>query len=70
MIWYEIAGDWQQFAGMVKEHWSKLTDSDLTTFSGNSNQLAGLLQKKYGYAKDQAEKEINEFSHKMNGDDP
>jgi len=70
MIWYEIAGDWQQFTGMVKEQWSKLTDADLTTFSGNSNQLAGLLQKKYGYAKDQAEKEINEFSHRMKGDDP
>jgi uncharacterized protein YjbJ (UPF0337 family) len=47
---------------MVKGKWGKLTDDDLTTFSGNSTQLAGILQKKYGYAKEQAEKEIDEFS--------
>jgi uncharacterized protein YjbJ (UPF0337 family) len=63
MIWYQLAGDWQQFTGMVKEKWSKLTDADLVTFGGGSAQLSGLLQKKYGYAKEQAEKEISEFSH-------
>jgi uncharacterized protein YjbJ (UPF0337 family) len=65
MKWYEIAGDWQQFTGLVKEKWGKLTDDDLTTFSGKSDQLAGLLQQKYGYAKEQAEQEINEFSHRI-----
>ena len=50
MTWYQIAGDWQQFTAMVKEEWDKLTDDDLTTFGGQSDQLAGLLQKKYGYA--------------------
>jgi len=62
MKWYEIAGDWQQFTGLVKEKWGKLTDADLTTFSGNSEQLAGILQKKYGYGREEAEKQINEFA--------
>ena len=62
MKWYELADDWQQFTGMVKDKWSKLTDDDLKTFSGKSEQLAGLLQNKYGYAKEQSEAEINEFS--------
>ena len=62
MKWYEIAGDWQQFTGMVKEKWSKLTDADLTTYSGNREQLVGILQKKYGYAREEAEKQINEFA--------
>ena len=48
MKWYEIAGDWTQFAGMVKSKWGKLTDADLTTFGGNHDQLASLLQAKYG----------------------
>jgi uncharacterized protein YjbJ (UPF0337 family) len=48
---------------MVKEKWCKLTDEDLTTFGGNSDQLSGLLQHRYGYARDQAEREINEFSN-------
>jgi uncharacterized protein YjbJ (UPF0337 family) len=61
--WYQLAGDWKQFTGMVKQKWGKLTDEDLTTFGGNQDQLAGLLQKKYGYAKEQAEKEITEFAN-------
>ena len=62
MIWYEIAGDWKRFTEMVKAKWDKLTDADLTTFSGKRDQLSSLLQRKYGYPKDQAEREINEFS--------
>jgi uncharacterized protein YjbJ (UPF0337 family) len=62
MKWYQLAGDWQQFTDLVKEKWDKLTDEDLKTFSGQSEQLAGLLQEKYGYAREQAVKEITEFS--------
>ena len=36
MIWYQLAGDWQKFTGMVQAKWSKLTDDDLTTFGGGS----------------------------------
>ncbi len=63
MTWYQIAGDWQQFTAMVKQRWDKLTDADLTTFGGQSDQLAGLLQRKYGYTREQADNEITEFSH-------
>jgi uncharacterized protein YjbJ (UPF0337 family) len=63
MTWYQLAGDWQQFTAMVKKNWDKLTDADLTTFGGGSDQLAKLLQKKYGYGREQADSEIAEFSH-------
>jgi uncharacterized protein YjbJ (UPF0337 family) len=46
----------------VEEEWGKLTGDDLTTVAGKRDQLAGLLQQRYGYAKDQAEHELNEFS--------
>jgi uncharacterized protein YjbJ (UPF0337 family) len=62
MNWDEIAGNWKQFTGKVKEKWGKLTDDDLTTSAGKRDQLAGILQQRYGYAKDQAEKELDEFS--------
>jgi uncharacterized protein YjbJ (UPF0337 family) len=65
MNWDQIAGDWKQFKGKVKEKWGKLTDDELTTIAGKRDQLAGLLQERYGYAKDQAEKELNEFSDKL-----
>jgi len=62
MIWYQLAGDWKQFTGKVKQRWGKLTDDDLTTFGGKRDQLASILQQKYGFARDQAEREISEFS--------
>jgi len=65
MNWDEIAGNWKQFTGKVKEKWGKLTDNDLTTIAGKRDQLSGLLQTKYGYAKEQAEKELDEFSHQL-----
>jgi uncharacterized protein YjbJ (UPF0337 family) len=61
MNWDQISGNWKQFTGKVKEKWGKLTDDDLTTSAGKRDQLAGILQQRYGYAKDQAEKELDEF---------
>jgi uncharacterized protein YjbJ (UPF0337 family) len=64
MTWYLIAGDWEKFTTLVKEEWNKLTDDDLTTFGGQSDQLAGLLERKYGYGREQAVKEITAFSER------
>ena len=64
MNWDQISGDWKQFKGKVKEKWGKLTDDDLTIIAGKRDQLTGLLQQKYGYAREQADKEINAFSDK------
>ncbi len=61
MNWDQIAGDWKQFTGNAKAKWGKLTDDDLTTIAGKREQLAGLLQKRYGYAKDKVEEELDAF---------
>jgi uncharacterized protein YjbJ (UPF0337 family) len=56
-----IEGKWKQLRGKVKERWAKITDLDLDRIEGNREQLAGLLQEKYGYAKAKAEQEIDQF---------
>jgi len=61
MNWDQISGNWKQVTGKVKEKWGKLTDNDLTTIAGKRDQLSGLIQAKYGYAKEQAEKELDDF---------
>jgi len=61
MNWDQIAGSWKQATGKVKEKWGKLTDDDLTVVAGKRDQLSGLLQNRYGMAKEQAEKELDEF---------
>jgi uncharacterized protein YjbJ (UPF0337 family) len=61
MNWDTVKGQWKQFQGKVKEKWGKLTDDDLTTIGGMRDQLAGKLQERYGYAKDKAESEVDEW---------
>lgn len=65
MNWDRIEGNWKQFQGKVKEKWGKLTDDDLTVVAGKRDQLAGMLQNRYGIAKDEVEREIDEFAAAM-----
>lgn len=65
MNWEQISGRWKQWTGKAKEKWGKLTDDDLTVIAGKRDQLAGLLQERYGYAKEQADKEIDEFVREL-----
>ena len=62
MNWDQIQGNWKQLTGKVKEKWGKLTDDDLTMIAGKRDQLAGILQQRYGYAKEVVEKELDAFT--------
>jgi uncharacterized protein YjbJ (UPF0337 family) len=56
-----LKGKWKEIKGEVKEKWGKLTDDDLAQIEGKQDQLVGLLQKKYGYAKEKAQEEYEGF---------
>jgi uncharacterized protein YjbJ (UPF0337 family) len=65
MNWDQIQGNWKQWTGKVKEKWGKLTDDDLTSIAGRRDQLAGILQERYGYAKEAVEKELDDFTRRL-----
>ena len=54
-----LEGKWKQMRGNAKTWWGKLTDDDLDRASGKYDVLAGLLQEKYGYTRQRADKEID-----------
>ena len=56
-----VEGHWRRAKGKVKEKWGKLTDDDLTAINGRRDQLEGKIQERYGIAKDQARKEIDDW---------
>jgi uncharacterized protein YjbJ (UPF0337 family) len=56
-----LLGKWHELKGQVRQHWGKLTDDDLIRLSGKTEELAGVLQQRYGYGKAQAEIEINNW---------
>jgi uncharacterized protein YjbJ (UPF0337 family) len=58
MNWDRIEGHWKQIKGKVVEKWGKLTDDDLDVVAGRRDQLAGVVQERYGIAKEEAEKQI------------
>ena len=57
----KIKGQWKQLAGKVKAKWGKLTADDLTTINGHREQFEGKIQERYGLAKDQARKEVDDW---------
>lgn len=65
MNWDQIEGKWKQFKGRVRETWGDLTDDDLDKISGKRDRLAGLVQEKYGVAKDEAERQIADFERTL-----
>lgn len=62
MNWDQIEGKWKQFKGSAKENWGKLTDDDLDVAAGKRDKLAGKIQEAYGVTKEEAEKQIDEWS--------
>ena len=56
-----IEGNWTQLKGQIQKQWCKLTNDDLDVIEGKRKELVGRVQERYGYAKDQAEKEVDSF---------
>lgn len=61
----KIKGQWKQLHGKLKAQWGNLTDDDLKVADGNVEYLAGRIQERYGIARDEARKEVVEFSRSL-----
>jgi uncharacterized protein YjbJ (UPF0337 family) len=54
-----FTGKWKQMRGTLKSWWGKLTDDDFERIGGQKDKLLGMLQEKYGYTRDLAQREID-----------
>lgn len=59
-----IKGEWAEIKGAIKQRWGKLTDDDIARIEGSREKLAGRIQKTYGLARDEAEKQMSEWESK------
>ncbi|MBY5971981.1 hypothetical protein PSM7751_00343 [Pseudooceanicola marinus] len=64
MNWDRIEGNWKQIKGEAISQWGKLTDDDVDVANGDRQKLVGLVQERYGVAKDEAERQVDEFAAK------
>ena len=62
-----LKGRWNQLRGEIRTRWGKLTDDDLTQIQGHAEKMIGKLQERYGYKREQAEKELNDFLNTSSG---
>lgn len=65
MNWDQIEGKWKQYSGRFREKWGKLTDNDWNVVGGKKDQLVGRIQERYGVEKEQAQKEVDDFTRTM-----
>lgn len=61
MNWDIIKGNWKQLKGSAQSRWGELTDDEMDVIEGEQTALAGKLQEKYGWTKDRAEKEVEDW---------
>lgn len=56
-----MEGQWKQLSGKAKTAWGELTDDELVKTKGDAQQLAGLVQERYGRTREEAEREVKDF---------
>jgi uncharacterized protein YjbJ (UPF0337 family) len=56
-----LKGNWKQFRGEVQKQWGKLTNDDLDVIQGEYDKLVGRIQERYGYERDRAQREVDEY---------
>ena len=61
----QLQGKWHQVKGAVKAQWGKLTNDDIDEIDGNVERLVGIVQERYGYARDRAAKEVEDFRRRQ-----
>jgi uncharacterized protein YjbJ (UPF0337 family) len=62
-------GKWNQLKGRVQAEWGEITSDELDQIDGRRQQVVGLLQEKYGYAQQRAEREFDDFLDSMDDDE-
>ena len=65
MSWDIVKGKWKQAMGSAKSKWAELTDDELEQVAGERDKLVGKIQEKYGLAKNEAEKQVDEWAGKV-----
>lgn len=61
MNWDQVEGNWNQMKGRIREQWGELTDDEVAKVAGRRDELAGIIQERYGIAREEAHRQIDEW---------
>ncbi len=60
-----IKGKWQQIKGEVQKAYGRLTNDELEATKGDMNSIAGLVQQRYGEAREDFDARISAIADKF-----
>lgn len=63
-----IKGKWEQIKGDLRRTWGNITDDEWESTKGDAQKVTGLVQQKYGNAKEDVSSKISEFFDKHTDD--
>jgi len=55
-----LEGEWDTVKAKLKKQWADLTDDDLLKIKSDNQKIFGILEKKYGQAKDEVKDKVKE----------
>jgi len=65
MNWDQIEGNWKQFKGQAQSKWGELTDDEIQQAEGRREELVGKVQERYGIAREEAEKQVDDWAGRL-----
>ncbi len=68
--WDVIKGKWNQLKGDARVQWGKLTDDDWDQVAGHRDKLVGRLQERYGWEKNEAERNVDDWFSRHSDPNP
>lgn len=63
-----IAGKWKEIKGDLRKAWGNVTDDEWEKTKGDATAIAGILQQKYGFAKEDASEKVGKLMEKYTSD--
>ncbi len=63
----EVQGNWNSILGGIQKKYSAITGDDLESVKGNIQQMAGVIQRKTGQAREEIEKYLQTLTSDASG---
>ena len=60
----QIAGNWKQFCGIIREHWGMLMHIDVDIVAGRRDQLLGRIQQLRGSVRGASKKQLLQWTQR------
>jgi uncharacterized protein YjbJ (UPF0337 family) len=65
MNWDQVEGKRKQVTGSAQKRWGNFTSNDIQTPAGKKDPLVAKIRKRYGIAREEAEKQADTWSHAL-----